>query len=242
MLDSFFSKFQRCDRNERDFSLHSGERQTGTSLADIRYDHRARYSYIADYLSSSGTIRENAFGLDIFCANGYGAYLVSETLNCVLLGVDASMEAIACANSHYSNGRTFFAHKAFPFQLPKAAFNFVICLESLEHVVDASDLLREISESVRPGGYLFLSTPNERLFSLAKNPDKFHCRHYTMPELLALVEEVTDLELLNWAGQNLYKMDDGIISCVLPDDLMHLKEREEGQLLFFVFRTITGVR
>jgi 2-polyprenyl-3-methyl-5-hydroxy-6-metoxy-1,4-benzoquinol methylase len=235
MLKSFFSRMWPADRSGRDFSLASGERQTAVSLAEIRYDHRARYGYIAEHLAESGVPPE-AFGLDAFCAIGYGTYLLAEKLGCSLMGVDASREAVALANQHYANDRTFFVHKLFPFRLPKETFDFAVCVESLEHVADAEGLLREIGRSLKPGCYLFLSTPNEVQFSLGRNPDKFHVRHYTRQEVLDLVRKTLGGELLRWGGQNLYRMENGVIAAVLPDEEMELTEGTEGQLLFFLVR------
>lgn len=54
--------------------------------------------------------------------------------------------------------------------LPKAAFDKVTCLETLEHVVDVPALLHDIAGLLRPGGRLIVSVPIEvGPVSLVKN-------------------------------------------------------------------------
>jgi 2-polyprenyl-3-methyl-5-hydroxy-6-metoxy-1,4-benzoquinol methylase len=236
MLKRLFSKVTPVRNTGRDYTLNSGERQTGRTLPDIRYDHRERYKYIGEYLSTRCSFPEKMFGLDVFCANGYGTFMLSEALRCPVLGLDASKEAVTFAERHYCNARTYYANKIFPFQLPPDLFHFVACIESLEHVEDDRLLIREISQALRNGGYLFISTPNETCYSHLKNPDKFHYRHYTRKELVSLVEETSNLKIINWLGQNSYEMQDGKILLHLAEEKMHLTEKVEGQFILYVFK------
>jgi len=146
---------------QRDFSLESGERQPGETLEEIRYDHRARYDFAVKYLKEHCRDEQLSFGLDAFCGNGYGTYILSTGLGCNMLGIDGSGDAVVFAARHYANEKTFYAHKAFPFQLPETTFDFITCYESLEHVEKASQLVKEIGKSLKKEGTLFLSVPNE---------------------------------------------------------------------------------
>jgi 2-polyprenyl-3-methyl-5-hydroxy-6-metoxy-1,4-benzoquinol methylase len=162
--------------------------------------------------------------------------MLSNGLACNMLGIDASRDAIALANSHYANEQTFYVHKIFPFSLPETAFDFITCYESLEHVGKAPLLVKELGTSLKRDGCLFLSVPNEPCLPLSKNPNPFHCKHYSMQEIMSMVSELTDLELLMWLGQNLYEVCDGKVCGSLPEDKMELLESQEGQLLVCVFR------
>lgn len=236
MIKKLFSKIKKDSRPERDFSLNSGERQSATALSGVRYDHRVRYDYAIEYIKNNCAHTNEMLGLDIFCATGYGTYMLTEFLRCPVMGVDASQEAIELANEHYSNSKTFFIHKSFPFELPKSTFNFITCIESLEHVDDAGMLLHQVNLSLKAGGYLFLSTPNERCYSLFKNPNIFHFKHFTKDELISIIKDNSDFNLMNWFGQNIYEMKDGGIIAVLPDEEMNLLEMTEGQILLYVFK------
>jgi 2-polyprenyl-3-methyl-5-hydroxy-6-metoxy-1,4-benzoquinol methylase len=39
-------------------------------------------------------------------------------------------------------------------------FDVALCLENIEHIIDDRKLMRDISSSLKPGGYLLLTTPN----------------------------------------------------------------------------------
>ena len=219
--------------HERDWSLWSSERQIGSSLAEVRRDHRVRYGHAASALEVNGT--RESFGLDLFCGTGYGSYLLSERLSCPVLGMDASAEAIEFAWEHFSNTQTIHARKMFPFELPRSKFDFITCFESLEHVEEWSLLLDELSVALKPGGVLFLSAPNEAVLSLARNPNKFHVRHFEIDEILGEMAE-RGLEAASWYGQDAYVLEDGKAVSFLPDAKVGLHEEKVMQFCIFEFR------
>lgn len=68
------------------------------------------------------------------------------------------------------------------------AVDAVISFETIEHIEDDEDLIDEFSRVLRPGGTLFISSPNSKVTS----PDgevgnQFHVREYTLEELTTLV-------------------------------------------------------
>jgi len=91
-----------------------------------------------------------------------------------------------------------------PFPYARDSFDLVVCCEVLEHLVEnPSHLLREAHRVLRPGGRLFLTTPNMvRLENLGRllagrNPSDAYCgpnlygrhnREYTAPELRDLLD------------------------------------------------------
>lgn len=102
--------------------------------------------------------------LDVGCGNGaqtvrfldrfdavVGLDVVPQHLaefQCVLDG----MPAPNCRTVHYDGGRM-------PFE--DASFDAVLSIETLEHVDDEAETLREIHRVLRPGGALVLSVPNK---------------------------------------------------------------------------------
>lgn len=215
----------------KDFSYTSGERQTASSVQEIRYDHLARYQLVIDFLKD----KQLNFGLDLFCGNGYGSYLMSSELNSAILGIDGSSEAIDFANSHYATKQNMFSYKQFPFLLPKQTFDFAVCFESLEHVEDDVALAGILIESLVKNGYLFVSVPNQEIHDLAKNPHKFHFRHYVNHDVINFFK---DFELIKRWGQNVYEFDkDGYCLGKLLDKI-HMKpvENTDGQVNMYLFR------
>src|SRR5439155_1247949 len=73
-------------------------------------------------------------------------------------GVDASSEAATIAALR-TPGRILCAVAAeLPF--PTASFDVIYCYSTLEHVADAASAVREMVRALRPGGLLYLHTPN----------------------------------------------------------------------------------
>lgn len=76
--------------------------------------------------------------MDIFCGNGYGSYIVAKALNNLqkITSVDGSKETINFAKKNYGSKKIKYKHKLFPFKLNKNFYDFIISLESVEHVKD----------------------------------------------------------------------------------------------------------
>lgn len=221
------------------FHLHSGERQTGTRLKDIRTDHLVRYKFVSEFLTQNfGSSCRKLYGLDAFCGNGYGSYLLSDTLNCFIHGIDGSNEAITQAHHHYSTPKTFFSAKAFPFVLPESYYDFAISFESIEHVDDYENLFSTVAGSVKPKGYVFISFPNRQSMSLDKNPNPFHYRHLILSEIETLSARIGGLRLKRIYGQDVYILDENEVICGhLPVGNMGLRcGYDRGQFLILLFQ------
>jgi SAM-dependent methyltransferase len=63
-------------------------------------------------------------------------------------------------------------------------FDFAVTFQVIEHIQDDKTFISEIHRVLKPGGILFLTTPN-RPMSLTRNP--WHIREYTANELEAMV-------------------------------------------------------
>ena len=205
---------------DHDLSFHSGERQTASTYDEVRADHRYRYEWADRLIPSQG------YGLDAFCGNGYGAWLLSKTRN--LLAFDGSKEAVVFATEHFATPSARFAHAYWPFSLPHGVFDFVVSLESVEHVPDGAQFFTALVQSLKPGGMLVFSTPNEELLPHAPSGNHFHYKHYTLEETLALAVG-EGLEIVAWAGQDTYLMQDGRMVGHLTDLDMTLKDQRPGQ-------------
>ena len=229
------SRNQLIQNNNKNFALHSGERQTATSLQGIRVDHTLRYKLAVEFIQNKEEIIDQC--LDIFCGNGYGTFLMArEFPQKSFYGIDGSNEAIIAASENYRLKNNNFANKIFPFDLEINTFDLITCFESIEHVEDDSLLLNKISNSLKNNGYLIISVPNENIHSLAKNPHPFHFRHYKHEQMLKLLE--VSFDVLNWYGQNTYNFDHKGQNTfqLLIDCDMELNEKTEGQVNMYIAR------
>jgi 2-polyprenyl-6-hydroxyphenyl methylase / 3-demethylubiquinone-9 3-methyltransferase len=81
-------------------------------------------------------------------------------------GVDISSEAVARANGLKLPNCTFRAYDGATLPCADDSFDLVMGIEVIEHVADKPRLIAEIRRVLRPGGRVFLTTPNPRCWAL----------------------------------------------------------------------------
>lgn len=160
----------------------TGERQIGTTLDDIRVDHRARYEWAA------GLVRGGDCVLDVGCGVGYGATILAGNARRVH-GIDLDEETVAFAEQHWSRDRvTFEAADACSLSLKNSEkFDLVVIFEVIEHLVMPELYLRALHGAMSDSARLVLSVPNEAVVRHTIELNPFHIRHYTPDELRTLI-------------------------------------------------------
>jgi ubiquinone/menaquinone biosynthesis C-methylase UbiE len=101
--------------------------------------------------------------LDLGCGAGYGSknvFLSEENLinDYEIQGLDVSPEAVATYKK--ITGFTAKVGSVTNTGFDDASFNVVLFDDVIEHLVDTDLAFREIHRILKPGGYLFISTPN----------------------------------------------------------------------------------
>ena len=72
--------------------------------------------------------------------------------------------------------------------LPSASFDGVVSIEVIEHVPDDRAFVAQIARVLRPGGWMYLTTPNgDYIKNEPPNHNPDHIRHYRRAELGALL-------------------------------------------------------
>lgn len=105
--------------------------------------------------------------LDVGCNTGF-AVEAARQLGFHASGCDLSSEAIALARAAYPG--CHFEHGTA--QTAAAAgrrYDTVLCAEMIEHLTELQTLAEALSALVKPGGILFLTTPNARHFLTPKD-------------------------------------------------------------------------
>lgn len=171
---------------DQNFQLASGERVTAIAKDEIPPDHLARYEFAIECLQDMQpeSILSSLIGADIFCGAGYGAHMLAQRLPCFMIGIDGSSEAIQRAAQHYVDLNLFFSHKYFPFHLPPSHFDFIVSMESIEHIENGDLLFKVFAQALKPSGRLIISAPNAAVVNLEKNPYPWHYRHYVRQEII----------------------------------------------------------
>jgi glycosyltransferase involved in cell wall biosynthesis/SAM-dependent methyltransferase len=216
------------------FPLESGERQTDTSLNKIRLDHISRYNWAITKLEKLLQDNNCIEGADVFCGNGYGASLLSN-LGAVW-AVDKSEEAIKIARKHYGLHGITYETGEYPFEIPVEKFDYVVSIESVEHVKQYKELVSALVGSVKDGGYIIISTPNQDLLPYDMDTHKFHEKHFTIGEVNDLFSEYR-VECIAFAGQTVYeeKVESGPLTLVSGSSFEPL-DGVPGQFNLFLFR------
>lgn len=95
--------------------------------------------------------------LDI--GSGRGEFLAREPGNFVGVDVDPSL-----VTQCQQRGLSAYCMSAFELEFPNGSFDAVHAAQLIEHFssVDASRFLSEVSRVIRPGGYVYLTTPGVR--------------------------------------------------------------------------------
>jgi 2-polyprenyl-3-methyl-5-hydroxy-6-metoxy-1,4-benzoquinol methylase len=166
------------------------EAYTGERLAaeDARFApdmarHLAAYHLIAPLVAGKSV-------LEAGCGEGYGSALLAHSAAHVV-GLDYDDAALALARSRHRAPNLEY-RTANLLQLAKSSpgeFDAVVNFQVLEHLDDPAPFLRAAAACVKPGGALFLTTPN-RLASVSENP--YHVHEYVADELRALLVQFFD--------------------------------------------------
>jgi SAM-dependent methyltransferase len=143
--------------------------------------HLKRYDFARDFCSQADV-------LDAACGVGYGSAYLAEVAARVV-GVDLNAEAIDYARARYAGPRTSFeVMDVTVLEFPDAAFDVVCSFETLEHLREPGEAVREAARVVRAGGVYIASTPRvARTCSSPENP--FHEVEYAPADFAALLRE-----------------------------------------------------
>ncbi|MEM7520857.1 MAG: bifunctional 2-polyprenyl-6-hydroxyphenol methylase/3-demethylubiquinol 3-O-methyltransferase UbiG [Pseudomonadota bacterium] len=100
--------------------------------------------------------------LDLGCAGGFMAEALAER-GAQVTGIDPAQDAIAAARAHAEAGGKDIRYDVgvgedMPYE--DGAFDAVVCVDVLEHVVDLTRVLAETQRVLRPGGVFFFDTIN----------------------------------------------------------------------------------
>lgn len=167
-------------------------------LSHLNYlTHCMEYEHVAKMLSSKMLV------LDCACGVGYGSAILREKAGAVI-GIDCSARAISHAMKVYRAPLLSFAvGDARELRFDDEAFDAVVTIETLEHFPEAELFLSEIWRVLKPGGLLYLTTPDGDMYPYRAEDDpekvpggKFHFCHYTRAQLLKLVrKDFVDVEV-----------------------------------------------
>jgi SAM-dependent methyltransferase len=125
--------------------------------------------------------------LDIGCGDGR---LTAELDAEEVTAAEVSAVALERARRRLPRARLIELEPDAPVPLDDAAFDLVLCAETIEHVRDVQLLLSEIRRVLRPGGRLALTTPAHLPLGPRPDPVSPHLRQFTRRSLSRLLGEL----------------------------------------------------
>jgi SAM-dependent methyltransferase len=179
------------------------ERQVGTSLEDIRDDHKERYIWASERLTKSDDV------LDAGCGVGYGSALLAERASSVY-AIDISEDAIAYANKYWAKPNISHAVEDLCFFAVASSrrYDAIVAFEVVEHLIEPRLFLMRAFDALKSGGRIFVSVPNEKVIPHTVSLNPFHLKHYTAKEIRDLMLEC-GFEVKEVASQNTKEIAEG---------------------------------
>lgn len=151
----------------------------------ILIEHIARYVFAKNIIK--GKI------LDLACGVGYAVPILfngsQNTLVNEYIGVDIDQECIEYAKIHYSHPQAkFLTGDACDSRIYQdlGCFDSIISFETIEHIEEDFDFIKNIITLLKPGGTALISTPFGHGRDI-KCSNPFHFRQYTEEEFKALL-------------------------------------------------------
>jgi 2-polyprenyl-3-methyl-5-hydroxy-6-metoxy-1,4-benzoquinol methylase len=188
----------RSGRRDGDAIRISGDYQARalkSDRADQRFWHEAKFRLIERVAMPSAHGRI----LDAGCGSGTISQFLSLHAG-QIIGIDSNPSAIAYASDAFQRPNLQFRVGQFEDLLGDKPFDGIYCIEVIEHLYDsqAADVLSLFRRLTKPGGQLFITTPNYRSawpiiewlldrFDLVATLDEAqHVTHFTKPKLRAM--------------------------------------------------------
>lgn len=145
------------------------------SLHKIRYEFAKKYS-----------VRKSV--LDVACGAGYGSAILAEVAAYVI-GADLEEKVVSYARSSYQRDNlSFRVEDAEALSFKDGSFDTVVSFETIEHLNDISQYLREACRVLKPKGILIVSTPKARRTTKRPN-NPHHTVEFSEEDFRALLEQ-----------------------------------------------------
>jgi len=150
----------------------------------IWQEHVSRYEFASKL--SFGNV------LDISCGTGYGIPLLSNDKTNHISGVDISTNATKRSIQLTNNTKGVSILRMdnnCNLGFKSESFDTIVSFETIEHLSDPSQFVREISRVLKPNGLFIVSTPNKDYFSPNKQKplNEFHHVEFDLESFINLL-------------------------------------------------------
>jgi SAM-dependent methyltransferase len=183
-------------------------------VAEISYDHIARYRFAERYVKGKKTI-------DLGSGTGYGTHSLSKFAKNIL-GVDISEEAVAHATWCYdASNLRYEVGDVTNLSYPDESFEAAISFEVIEHLGRPEDLVKEALRLLKADGVFVVSTPDKQTYSNDRN----HVNPHHLKEMYPL--EFREILERHFRHVHIYRQG-ALAGNIITPDLRELPQ--DGQL------------
>jgi len=146
--------------------------------------------------------------LDVGCGTGYGVSILANHARTVT-GIDYHLPALKyCKNIYSASNIVYSGMEVLSLAFKDDSFDIATSFQVIEHISDVHKFLRELKRVVKPGGLIFISTPN--VADKAKNGsnNRFHVNemnYFDLNELLSTEFNSFEIEGQNYSSRGLVK-------------------------------------
>lgn len=134
----------------------SDERQEYNEVSPWWGEHVFRYDVVVHRLKGHETI------LDIACGSGFGTHKLALATKHQVFGLDVSDQAIKFSQSQFKAENLLYKiGDATKLEFSDNTFDVITSFETIEHTTMYHEMLAELNRVLKPGGFLFISTPNK---------------------------------------------------------------------------------
>lgn len=163
--------------------IDSGERIIPVAEGEISFvfsRHRFAYEYIRQFVANKTVI-------DVGCGTGYGCKILAHTAQ-IVYGIDYSVEAIEYCKQHFSSSNIkYLCTNIDSFNL-EMRFDVAVSFQVIEHIPDVKNFIDQLINIVKPGGMIFISTPNVRKSAEGKDKNPFHTTEMNYTQFQDLIK------------------------------------------------------
>jgi len=152
--------------------------------------HLRRYELAADLCNSN----ECKTVADLACGTGYGADLLARSSHSQYSGVDIDEQTIEFAQRRHGTDKAkFYCASACETAIDSTSIDLIASFETIEHIEETDQLLKEFVRVLKPNGLLVVSTPNKM------GPTPYHVHDFSFESFLLAISD--RFEILDVVGQ-----------------------------------------
>jgi len=168
------------------------------SEADDGYfeDRRWMYTFVAEYLAYHLHPNPQPSVCDFGCGCGHLLFMLRRLMPLsALYGVDYSVTGLLKTIQRDGSVLTLEADLTDLSGMPRFMFDGAVCVQTLEHITEAGVALAEMLRTMKPGGLLVLTVPNDDNWG-------GHHNHWTVGSFRELLETYGEVAEVFTFGRN----------------------------------------